>query len=260
MTDFLSEWASEGHLDSFVTRTKRDTCSTCRRPCSTCWCSFLPTPCVDVGNHKVLILQHPGEGKKRLQTAPMLVHGTKAGTCEIVVGRRFTNAFVAGYMEKLKGHEFVLLYPCEDAKSIENIDPSSSTVVVMLDGTWSQARSIYSRSPALWNIPKVKIQSSSISEYVIRTQPADACLSTVEAGAAILSALAKNTVVYDALVQPLRALVRCQLSHGAVIHDTNEKKILELPINSPLPKRTRQKLKKCGLNVNNRRNEALQQL
>lgn len=113
-------------------------------------------------------------------------------------------------------------------------------------------RSMYAKSSVLRDpsvgIAKVKIVSSFPSEYVIRTQPTDACLSTVEAGATLLAALTRVPSVKEALVAPLRGLVACQLSHGAVEHDTNQRRVAAANPEE-IPKRTKRKLKKCGLDV-----------
>lgn len=60
--------------------------------------------------------------------------------------------------------------------------------LIVLDGTWQEARAIgYNCSALLKDIPKVKITGSWRSEFVIKTQPTDESVSTLEAVAIALS-------------------------------------------------------------------------
>lgn len=61
-----------------------------------------------------------------------------------------------------------------------------------------------------------------ISKYVIRTQPTDVCLSTVESAAVALSFLENKPQLIDILTRPLEALCQFQLDHGAQKHQSKE--------------------------------------
>ena len=68
------------------------------------------------------------------------------------------------------------------------------------------------------------------SRYVVRTQPADACLSTLESVAEALAAVEEGWSAaegggggqVDALCAPLDAMCNAQIRHGAVGHDSKQ--------------------------------------
>ena len=72
---------------------------------------------------------------------------------------------------------------------------------------------MYQRSPALQNLAAIHLDLTAIerkSEYVVRTQPTDQCLSTVEIVAHTVQILESDSTVVDKLVAPLRALCRSE--------------------------------------------------
>lgn len=80
------------------------------------------------------------------------------------------------------------------------------------------------------------------SEYIIRTQPNEGCLSTVEAVAEALGILEGRHRLKHELLQPLQALCRFQIWHGAVPHQS-KKTLLDIgEYKKPIGKRTRKKL------------------
>lgn len=72
----------------------------------------------------------------------------------------------------LTAENSLLLYPSSDSVAIEEIDPNGGPFnLVLLDGTWPQAKSMYKSSPILHRMKQVKLMISHTSNYVIRTQP-----------------------------------------------------------------------------------------
>ncbi|GIY96676.1 tRNA-uridine aminocarboxypropyltransferase 2 [Caerostris extrusa] len=204
---------------------KREQCYRCRRPLTVCWCPFLPREPLQV-KCSIVILQHPGEEKRCLRTAPMLEYSLPKENFFLFRGRRFSS----GTNEKLKNIFMspytVLCYPGPEAVDIETLltvnDNCTGYNIIVLDGTWPQAKSLYANCKELKKIKQIQINSKVASEYVIRTQPTEKCLSTVETAAIALAILEGKPNLKDVLLSPLKALCNFQLDHGALIHQSKE--------------------------------------
>lgn len=69
-------------------------------------------------------------------------------------------------------------------------------------------QAIYHSSPALRLLRACKLIGMPTSQYVIRTQPTEGCLSTLETGANALSILEGDPELRDKLLSPLHYLCR----------------------------------------------------
>jgi len=146
---------------------KRLSCEKCRRPQRVCWCSYLPERPIKIRG-KIIILQHPGEEKRNLKTAPMLFNGLESGCCVIYLGKKFPTWKHEGLAELLDEPNTFVLFPGANSKCLKHIVKNSSPEdcynLVLIDGTWSQAKSMYFHSPRLHNLPQV----STILCYAIQ--------------------------------------------------------------------------------------------
>ncbi|XP_044259724.1 tRNA-uridine aminocarboxypropyltransferase 2 [Tribolium madens] len=200
----------------------RSTCPKCERPTSVCWCASLPKPRL-CPKSRIVLLQHPAEEKRCLRTAPMLHFGLSDGKCLVYKGKRFPGRH-QDLEELLVDHNTILLYPSPtavDLKTLMQNNNNTSFNLVIIDGTWPQAKAIYASNPILHKIKQVKLLTKGVSSYIIRTQPTDGCLSTLETATEALSLL-EHDEGYRKLLAPLKTLCEFQLKNGAVSHQSKE--------------------------------------
>ncbi len=214
---------------------QRSICVKCERPSRVCWCEYLPDPPLELKRSVVLVLQHPNERKRSIRTAKMLEQGL-GQHCLLFVRRKILSLDIT---DKLSPEEKSLrtwlshpgthvLFPKDNAATPQELrnlgDRHQKIILVVLDGTWNEARKMYSWSPPLQKLPKLRLEVDVRSQFVVKTQPNDQCLSTVECVAHALAVLEDSDAIIEALTKPLLALCSVQISHGAVEHDSLESK------------------------------------
>jgi DTW domain-containing protein YfiP len=183
---------------------QRDRCYGCFRPQDDCFCDAIP---VIHNQTNVLILQHVRERyhpfntarivRKALQNSRLLVGDPK--------GLAATNLPIrtrAG-----------LLYPGSAATLISDLPPDQRPgQLVILDGTWHQAKTMFRDIPALHELPQYKLAPDSPGRYRIRREPDATSLSTLEAATAALCALEPATSGFDQLLEAFETMVDRQLA------------------------------------------------
>lgn len=193
----------------------------------------MPNPPLDIES-SIVILQHPAEEKRSLRTALMLQLGLKPGKCTVYKGKKFPTPKNQKELEPiLNSPKSLLLYPSRQSVPLETIKEKSQTIdgikepftLVLIDGTWPQAKAIYASSPMLHDMTQVKLIAAGSSDYIIRTQPTEGCLSTLETAAQSLTVLEGRSELKELLVRPLHTLCKYQLENGAVEHQSKEFRI-----------------------------------
>ena len=175
----------------------RVTCEGCERPMAVCICAHLITL---KPRTKVVVLQHPREEDNAIGTAWMVERCLSA---ERIVGvelegdPRYRRAIASSA---------ILLAPGPSAIDLHEHPPAGPVTLVVIDGTWSQARKVVRLNPSLATLPRYAFRPAQPSNYRIRKEPADHCVSTIEATVAALDALEPETeagrvlAAFDAMV------------------------------------------------------------
>ncbi|XP_004686709.1 PREDICTED: DTW domain-containing protein 2 [Condylura cristata] len=230
---------------------RRPECSRCSRPQKVCLCPFLPLHPLHISTH-LYIIQHPAEESKVLRTVPLLAACLPQDKCKVKIGRRFSEERDPELSAICRKSDTLILYPGAEAANLEEFildSPVYPSTIIIIDGTWSQAKDIFYKN-SLFRLPKqVQLKTSISSQYVIRTQPTNRCLSTLECAAVALSILEKNNSIQETLLRPLQALCSFQLQHGAQIRLSKEHLLKNGLYPKPMPKNKR-KLRKMELLMN----------
>lgn len=109
----------------------------------------------------------------------------------------------------------ILLYPGPGARDILVEPPEGPVTLVMVDGTWSQAKTLVRDNPVLHALPRYAFAAPEPSHYRIRKEPRDEYCSTIEALMHALGALEGEPARFRALLDPFHAMVDAQLAHQA---------------------------------------------
>src|SRR5450432_897172 len=146
----------------------RKLCLSCRRPVAVCVCAHVQPLRTTT---RVLILQHPRERHVPINTARLarqslpdaiLRRGVDFATDPVVAD------VVAG---RDGGPPPYLLFPGPNAVDLAHARPDGPITLIVLDGTWWQAKKLLRRNPALSALPQLKLAPAAPSRYRIRREP-----------------------------------------------------------------------------------------
>jgi len=178
----------------------RPRCLRCWRPERLCYCRDLVPVATET---RVVFLQHPRERAVAMGTA-RLAHLALANS-ELHVG---AHPDAHRRVLDLAGDPTAaLLYPDGDRPA----PASKPRTLVVIDGTWTTARKMLARTPALARLPRLRLAPSAPSAYRIRREPAPHCLSTVEAVAAALTELEGDADRFAPMLGAFHSLVETQI-------------------------------------------------
>lgn len=194
-------------------------CDICHRPTVACVCDRIvsyPT------ERRVLILQHPQERDALLGSAQILE--ASLPKAQIVVGLSWRNLAGALGEESVDARRWAVLFP--DRESLGDraetrggtpLDPASLTGIVVLDGTWSKAKTLWWRNPWLNKLNRLSLQPQKPSIYGrLRAEPRREFVSTLESVAAALTLCGESPEIQAGLERVFRTLVQRVRDAGLV--------------------------------------------
>jgi len=109
-----------------------------------------------------------------------------------------------------------LLYPGVGARDVFVDPPRGPTTLVVVDGTWAQARSVVRRNPFLLALPRWAFAPPEPSRYGdVRREPRDDYVSTIEAIAHVLSAVEGDAARFQPMFTAMDAMLDAHLAAQA---------------------------------------------
>lgn len=190
----------------------RSVCPRCERPTRVCYCAHLTS--VDTKT-RVLLLQHPREEDMAIGTARM------ASLClpnsELHVGVDFRTSPALHRALSDPERPAALLYPSDGAVDVLTDPPKGPITLVVVDGTWWQARKLVRVNPDIAKLPRYAFKAPTPSEYRIRREPDEAYVSTIEALVHVLGVLEGDPERLRALLVPFRAMIDAQIAFATTV-------------------------------------------
>lgn len=207
--------------DDFV---PREFCFRCWKVAAGCLCRDI----VSVDNRTtVTIIQHHRERFHPIGTARIARLGLK--NVQVLVGERHRGLRVDAEFGPRTG----LLFPHAQARTFSETPPSQlPDHLVLLDGTWNQAKGLYKANPNLASLPHFVIHPKLPSNYRIRRQPKSGYLSTIEALVQALEELEPDIKGLPGLLEVFDRLVSQQLESNLAANSPRSRRAV-LSENSP---------------------------
>lgn len=195
-------------LRALTVTESREVCSNCRRPCVVCYCEHLlqlPT------RTQVVFLQHPREARVPIGTARM-AH-LMLPSSELHQGVRFEAH--PRVQELAADPAAALLFPGEGALNPAALEAGAVRTLVVVDGTWAQARKVLKQNPILGRLRRIGLTPVQPGNYRIRREPTPDSLATIEAVSSVLGVLEQAPERFGAMLAAFTFMVDRQIALAA---------------------------------------------
>lgn len=121
----------------------------------------------------------------------------------------------ATLLEEIKAGGVALVYPGTPGEPASDL--SGIRQVIIIDGTWHEARKIHQRSPYLQQVPRVTLQARRPSRYNLRKNQKEAGLCTAECVIEILRSIG-NYAIADRLEERFLACLKPLRGNQGELH------------------------------------------
>jgi DTW domain-containing protein YfiP len=160
----------------------------------------------------VLVLQHPRERLHPIGTARLARLGLRNVRVEVAWNANQREEQPPAWLPK----GAALLYPAKDARDLRELAPHEQPRhLVVIDGTWNTAHTLYRDKAWLHALPHYRFLPSAPGRYRIRREPQADYVSTIEAIVEALQILEPETQGLQALLGAFDAMIDYQLAHIA---------------------------------------------
>jgi DTW domain-containing protein YfiP len=187
---------------------------------------------------RVLVLQHPQEQDTLLATAPLVEASLDRSLVRI--GLSWASLAHALGEERAEPSRWAVLYRGSLGRELDERERSAPFLlldrkaqrkqpdelpidgIVVLDGTWSQAKTLWWRNPWLLKLNRILLHPKEASAYGrLRKQPSRHHVSTIEAVALSLDGLGEDAAIGAQLRRLFRTL--CQRARDAGVTSRTER-------------------------------------
>ena len=202
-------------------------CYRCYRPLSSCMCEHVRPIKTET---KFVILMHPKEFQKVKNGTGYLTHLSLPNS-ELFIGVDFREHGRVNTLLQDSNNLCYVLYPDEKSHNLneERIEAEGKQVVIfIIDATWSTAQKLLKVSTNLQALPKLSFTHTKSSQFQIKEQPEDHCLSTIESTLTILELLDEHKmeriekVAFESFLDPFKAMIKYQI--GCIAESKSEHK------------------------------------
>ncbi|MGZ3789462.1 MAG: tRNA-uridine aminocarboxypropyltransferase [Bacteriovorax sp.] len=162
---------------------REEFCFKCFRLQKNCLCHLIKP--FDSKTHFVLLM-HPMEAKKEKMGTGRICLASLLNS-QLITGIDFSDDCEVNALIKDPNNYCMVLYPGERSLNISTDDVSSlkelngkRLVVFLIDGTWPCAKKMMRLSKNINTLPRISFTATHESLFLIKEQPAEYCLSTLE--------------------------------------------------------------------------------
>jgi DTW domain-containing protein YfiP len=189
---------------------KASACTSCLRPQSQCICGKV---IASVTTLRVLILQHPQEQYKVLNSAMLSHLALKNSVLRVGLSWRNLNQALGEETDQKQWGVLYLKGIIDPSRVIELYDTKQKRLlpiktkfngIIVLDGSWKQAKSMWWRNPWLLKLTRITLNPSHKS---LRGQVKKEGLATIEAIALALDRLGENAEIGEGLRRQYEELI-----------------------------------------------------
>ena len=207
---------------------QREICYSCYRPKSSCICNHIIIPIQT--NTKFVILMHPKEYRKTKNGTGHMTNNS-LDNCELYVGIDFTNHQRVNELLNTQEYEPYVLYPDENSIKLntQKLTNDKKPLIFIIDSTWPCSKKILRVSKNLQNLRKISFEHSKSSQFKIKTQPNQYCLSTIESTLCILELLNHqnieniSNISLNNFLNPFEKMVDYQVSCASTLGEIRYK-------------------------------------
>ncbi len=171
----------------------RQRCYNCFRPQSSCMCEYI----TKIDTHtQFIILMHPKEFQKTKNGTGYFTHRSLLNS-KLFKGIDFSNNKTINTIINNPNNNCFLLYPTHNSILLNHVNiqnKDKKNVIFIIDSTWPCANKILALSKNIQTLPTISFEHQKSSQFKIKTQPKEYCLSTIESTFCVLELLNNHNI------------------------------------------------------------------